>query len=221
MKNKWFGGVILALLICGLVGFARSGVMATQPSKVIYVAHLHAMNSNVAGHEASGLARFVIQGGKLTISVHAAGLAPDIMHMQHIHGFVDGRAARCATAAADVNGDGVVDLAETEPFSGTTMVPFNGDPVSMNVAAATYPKASRQGSYEYRKTVSLTALEMAFTKAFPGQKLDLARRVFYIHGVAPDTRLPTSAAASLGTVPAQVTLPVACGKITEIKPARR
>jgi len=37
----------------------------------------------------------------------------------------------------------------------------------------------------------------------------------YIHGVLPNTKLPASV-ASLGTIPAQVTLPIACGKIERI-----
>lgn len=50
---------------------------------------------------------------------------------------------------------------------------------------------------------------------FPGQQLDLARRVVFIHGLPVDTKLPTSV-ASLGPIPAQVTLPIACGKIERV-----
>ncbi len=88
--------------------------------------------------------------------------------------------------SADKNHDGIIDLIETEPASGTTMVPFIDDPVSMNVAEGTYPKASADGTYEYRRTVSLQALSAAFSKAFDGSKLDLDRRVVLIHGT-PNT----------------------------------
>ena len=37
-----------------------------------------------------------------------------------------------------------------------------------------------------------------------------------MHGVPLATKLPSSV-ASLGTIPAQVTLPIACGKITRLK----
>ena len=70
------------------------------------------------------------------------------------------------------NRDGVIDLIETELASGTTMVPFIDDPVSMNVAEGTYPKASAAGTHEYRSTVSLEVLSAAFSKAFDGSKLD-------------------------------------------------
>jgi len=97
-----------------------------------------------------------------------------------------------------------------------TMVPLHDDPVSMEIPRDTYPKASAKGTLQYRKTVSLTALQEAFAKAFAGQKLDLDQRVLMMHGVPLATNLPASV-ASLGTIPAQVTLPIACGKITRLK----
>ncbi|EFJ70683.1 hypothetical protein HMPREF0514_11127 [Lactobacillus paragasseri JV-V03] len=47
----------------------------------------------------------------------------NIEHWQHFHGFPDGKDAHVATMDNDLNGDGFVDLPETEPVSGTTMVP--------------------------------------------------------------------------------------------------
>jgi len=173
------------------------------------------LNSKVAGSDASGEARFTIKGDTLTIVIDAKGLPAGMMHLQHFHGFTDNREATCPTAAADVNGDGIIDLIETEPMSGTTMVPFHDDPVSMQIVNDTYPKASAAGSYHYEKTVSLKALKAAFAKAFNDPDLDLDKRVVYIHGIFPATKLPASV-ASLGKIPAQVTLPIACGKIERV-----
>src|SRR5665213_3625073 len=92
----------------------------------------------------------------------SCGVAPDLAHLQHFHGFPDGHASVCPTSAQDKNGDGVIDLMETEATAGTTMVPFTADPVSMAIVVNTYPKASANGTYHYRKTVSLSALETAF-----------------------------------------------------------
>jgi hypothetical protein len=117
--------------------------------------------------------------------------------------------------AQDANHDGIVDLIETGKTSGTTMVPFITDPASMDVAHGTYPTADANGDYHYHETVSLKALDAAFAKQFPGQKLDLAKRVVYIHGVPDGTKLP-STVASLGPIPAQVTLPIACGRIERV-----
>jgi hypothetical protein len=170
------------------------------------------MNTAVTKQQTTGEARFTIVGDSLTIRVAVKGAPPGVTHWQHFHGFKDGRQASCATPAADTNKDGVVDLIETEPASGTTMVPFIDDPVSMQVAEGTYPKASAAGTYEYRATVSLAALETAFGKAFDGTKLDLDRRVVIIHGVPPAAKLPATV-ASLGPIPPHVTLPIACGTI--------
>ncbi|MGP1666407.1 MAG: hypothetical protein ACTS5I_10975, partial [Rhodanobacter sp.] len=88
----------------------------------MYVAHLHPMNTQVTGSKAGGEARFVVNGDTLAISIDAHGLASNMMHLQHFHGFADNRQASCPTAAADRNGDGIIDLIETEPMAGTTMV---------------------------------------------------------------------------------------------------
>jgi hypothetical protein len=101
-------------------------------------------------------------------------------------------------------------------MSGTTMVPFHDDPVSMQIARDTYPKASEEGTFQYRKRVPLSDLQAAFTKAFDAPALDLDRRVVFLHGVIPSTKLPGSV-ASLGDIPAQVTLPVACGQIERVE----
>jgi hypothetical protein len=186
-----------------------------QPTAV-YVAHLHPMNTKVTGADTTGEARFSIAGDKLTVSVNAEELPPDMMHLQHFHGFKDNREATCPTEAADANHDGIIDLIETEPTSGTTMVPFHDDPVSMEIVRDTYPKAGADGTFQYEKTVSLKDLDAAFDKAFGDKELDLDHRVVFIHGVVPTTKLPASA-ASLGTIPAQVTLPIACGKIERVE----
>jgi glucose/arabinose dehydrogenase len=213
MRNKVFGALAIAGLACAPAALAAAQTAGTnRQSPTVYVAHLAPMNSKVTGLATTGEASFTIVGDTLTISVKAEGLPLGIMHLQHFHGFKDNRDASCPTQAADANGDGVIDLIETEPTSGTTMVPFHDDPVSMEIVRDTYPKASADGTFEYEKAVSLKDLKAAFAKAFGGQELDLGRRVVFIHGVLPITKLPTSV-ASLGTIPAQVTLPIACGKI--------
>jgi hypothetical protein len=211
MKRPPFPTLALGAMTClfAVPAAAQESSPEHHP-KTVYIAQLQPMNAKVTGHRTTGEARFTVKGDSLTISVKVKGAAPGITHWQHFHGFKDNRDATCATQAADKNRDGIVDLIETEPASGTTMVPFIDDPVSMNVAEGTYPKASAAGTYEYRRTVSLKALSAVFSKAFDGSKLDLDRRVVLIHGT-PNS-LPASV-ASLGPIPAQVTLPIACGTI--------
>jgi hypothetical protein len=211
MKRPLFPTLALGAIACLFAVPAVAQESSPEHhSKAVYVAQLRPMNSKPTAHRTTGEARFTVQGDSLTISLKVKDAGPGITHWQHFHGFRDNRDATCATESADRNRDGIVDLIETEPASGTTMVPFIDDPVSMNVAEGTYPKASAGGAYEYRQTVSLQALIAAFGKAFDGSKLDLDRRVILIHGT-PNT-LPKSV-ASLGPIPAQVTLPIACGTI--------
>lgn len=207
----------MAAALAGVL--ATAGIALAAPvhghSGAVYVAHLTPLNTKVTGSETSGEARFEIKGNNLVISVKVTGAPPDITHWQHFHGFKDNHAAACATPAADANGDGIVDLIETEPASGTTMVPFDDAPAAMDVAHGTYPKASADGSYSYREVVPLKELSAAFGKAFGGKSLDLDHRVVYIHGVPTATQL-ASTVASLGPIPASVTLPIACGKIERV-----
>lgn len=202
----------LLALAAGILIAAPGAAIAAAPAHAVYVAHLHTMNAGVTQTATAGEARFTVNGDQLTIDIKVHGAPPDTVHWQHFHGFKDGQPASCPTTAADANHDGVVDLIETGKASGTTMVPFITNPASMDVAHGTYPTADAHGSYHYHEAVSLKALDAAFSKAFPGQQLDLAKRVVYIHGVPSATQLPSSV-ASLGPIPAQVTLPIACGKI--------
>ncbi len=199
-----------ALLCAGTLSAAAA--YAAAPPTATYVATLQPMNTNVTGTAASGEARFTVTGDTLTIDISMKGVPPSTVHWQHFHGFTDNRDATCPTAAADTNHDGIIDLIETGATAGTTMVPFDADPASMDVAHGQYPTASAAGTYTYHATVSLSALQAAFAKAFHDQQLDLDRRVVFIHGVPSDTKLPATV-KSLGPIPAQVTLPIACGKI--------
>ena len=202
-------------LACTPVALAGTTVAINDSQPIVYVAKFDPVNAKVTGLETAGEARFSINGDSLTITISAQKLPPDIVHWQHFHGFKDDRAATCPAEAADMNHDGVIDLIETETTSGTTMVPFDEDPVAMDIGGGTYPKAGVDGNFQYEKTVSLKDLEAAFTKAFGDKEIDLDRRVVFIHGILPSTKLPASA-ASLGTIPAQVTLPIACGEIKRV-----
>jgi len=215
-------GLIIAqaLLLTAAGTAGLSAVAGAQNDQsAAYIAHLSALNSTVTGLKAVGEATFTISGDSLTIAVNASGLPKDIEHWQHFHGFIDGRQATCPTKAADADGDGIIDVVETGASAGTTMVPFSGDPVSMDVPHGTYPKASEKGTLQYQQTVSLSGLQAAFAKTFDGQKLDLDRRVVFIHGIPAASKLQSSV-ASLGPIPAQVTLPIACGKITRVDASR-
>jgi hypothetical protein len=86
----------------------------------------------------------------------------------------------------------------------------------MSAVNDTFPRTGADGSFSYEKTISFKALEAAFTKKFPGQQLDLDRRVVFLHGIPASTKLPATV-ASLDHIPAQVVLPIACGAIKKVR----
>lgn len=215
---------IYSLILLSLVAFSctNSNKSSDQESQTqepitqIYEAQIQSLNSNVTNLQTSGKARFVIDGNKMHITIDIKNAPPAIEHWQHFHGFTDEGIATCASESEDVNGDGIIDVVETETVSGTTMVPFNKLPAEMDIPTDTYPVADDNGSYHYEIEVSLDDLESAFANAFGGSELNLDSRVIYIHGVPSDTNLPETV-ASLGDIPAHVTLPIACGKIEKVK----
>lgn len=207
------------ILFAAVTVIATFGLLsgpAHAQNATAYVARLQPMNTQITGGDTTGEARFTIKGDALTIAVQVKDAPPGITHWQHFHGYKDDRAATCPAPSADANRDGIIDLIETEPAAGTTMVPFTDNPVAMDVPHGTYPKASTDGAYTYEKTVSLKALQGAFAKDFDGGNLDLDRRVVFIHGVPADTKLPPSV-ATLGPLPPQTVLPIACGRIERVR----
>lgn len=203
--------ILTALAIILVFGLTTPNGRAAERSRV-YTANLIPLNSKVTGREARGRLRLTVSGNTLTIRLDAHGLPPGMMHMVHLHGFVSGKAAACPGADADTNHDGIIDLNETEPAAGVTLVPLNGEPAALEIASSTYPVASKAGRISYHQTVSLARLNQEMKAKFHGASLELDKRVVFIHGVPAHTSLPGTV-ASLPGVPAQATLPIACGKI--------
>jgi hypothetical protein len=189
----------------------EAGAYQTDQAGQTFVAQLSPLNAHLLDATPSGEVRLEVRGDSLTIMVDVQGVPPEMMHLQHFHGFEDGSPARCPGADADENGDGVVDVTETAALAGTTMVPFHGDPENMEIDGDTYPVADEQGSYSYRQTVPLEGVRSAFQEKFGGS-LHLDRRVVFIHGIPEHIELPGTAATKAG-LPARVTLPIACGEL--------
>lgn len=160
-----------------------------------FVAQLMPLNAGAnGGSSVVGEAELKIEHGMLTVRLETRGLAPLIVHMQHIHAL-----HACPTSAADVNHDGIIDFTEGLPFYGAVLVPLDND--ISNGTAQTYPTADAQGRIRYEASAPLSTLEAAL-----GQPLDLAHRSIVVHGVTgplPGTVSPANPAA----------LPVACGPV--------
>jgi hypothetical protein len=140
------------------------------------------------GSGVSGIAIFTVKGGELRSVVAVHGLEPGQVHMQHIHGMADGSLATCPPAIADVNGDGLISFAEGLPFYGPVLLPLQP-----------YPTANPGGSVNTRLTFSGNQLANLQLDTVP-----LTDRVVVVHGMTVN-----------GTY--DMTLPVACGPIEEVR----
>lgn len=214
IKSKLTGVFSKWILTMALAFFAVSMTSAQGQSADethAYVAKISEINPQLTKGDVSGQAIFIIANGQLKITLVVKGLSPG-MHLQHIHGFMTDKAATCPPANADKNGDGIIDLVETEPYAGTTLIPFNGDPVGLKIKSDTYPVADKNGVLTYEMTVPLDKLNAAIKKEYGIDNLSLENRVIFIHGVPESTSLPNTV-QSLPGVPAYVTVPIACGVI--------
>lgn len=167
-----------------------------------------------AGQTVTGTISLNEEGGELRIEIDAGGLAPG-MHLAHLHGFAvpDPEEAACPDAAADANGDGIVDLIETRDAAGVTLVPMTENPASLEIMSEGYPEAQEDGQMEYIQIVEPATLERAMVETY-GTPPALETRVFFVHGVPSEAGLPDSV-QSLEGVPAHATLPIGCA---EMKP---
>jgi len=181
-----------------------------------YSAKIVPLNEEKIGTAAHGTATFEINNGVMKIHISMENTPKNTQHWEHFHGFPDGKEAQIATKAQDANGDGFVDLPETEAVSGTTMVPFDAAPHDMNVPNDTYPVSDANGSFEYEKEVPLEKLQAKFKEVFGTDDLDLDKRVIYVHGVPDDLKLPDTIAGAVGRYDQHVTLPIAVGKIVKL-----
>ncbi|MBX5453215.1 MAG: hypothetical protein K6U10_04645, partial [Acidobacteriia bacterium] len=73
--------VIVGIASVGEFALKAQPGQAANPSTTMYTAELQPLNSNVTGLETRGEARFVVQGDKLTITIDAEGLPPNMMHL--------------------------------------------------------------------------------------------------------------------------------------------
>ena len=80
-------------------------------------------------------------------------------------------------------------------------------------SAEIFKQQGRNDLYEYEIDVSLTKLQKKFKAAFGSDKLQLDKRVVYVHGVPADLELPDTVGGCVMSYDAHTTLPIAAGEI--------
>lgn len=204
------GTAALALAACDSTqgpemdpAFARGGAMVWQ-------ADLLPLNPDVSFAPVTGKVLLQLNGDRLKIVLNATGLEPGIPHPQHIHGALGTPEGMCPDMADDANGDGVIDVIEGVPDYGAILLTLDSDLTNgATTEVEGLPVGSDDGTIHYSATVSWSAMAAGL-----GGVPTLENREIVLHGVNPDTPLP--AAASIGALPAWLTLPVACGQIDRV-----
>ena len=108
-----------------------------------YVANLDMLNMSGV----SGMATITLEDGMMTVHIEASGMVPEMVHVQHIHGFADSpRASTCPPPSADTDGDGMISVPEGAPFYGGILLPLTE-----------FPTADANGNIDYTETFEYTS----------------------------------------------------------------
>jgi hypothetical protein len=107
---------------------------------------------------------------------------PSVTHPQHIR-----TGKNCPGPADDVNGDGVIDLAEAEAVSGEVYIPLDEDLDNFLADNSRYPEGGFLNAYVYRE---VTTRKQVVSEVGPESNLALENRVIMILGVEGDETLP-------------------------------
>jgi hypothetical protein len=219
------GTCLLTLVSCGNDDNKNSNTPAKleeqqQEDIGIYRAILAPMNAGVAGNTV-GTIEITITGDDVVVTSNVSGAPNGVKHLQNVM-----LSTSCPEAAADANQDTFIDIIEGVPSTGPILIPLDSN-LSEQIGGMSYgPIANRAGKYFYRRSTSLTALLAdlrapdadatdALAKLPPGQELNLAGRVVLIHGVPTSAALPDTV-ATVGDLPAEQTLPIACGVLVRV-----
>lgn len=219
MKRQPVIAGVAAVLIVGALALAppvSAGGKSPGAGLKVYTATLTPLNAgahDINGRTldipaARGNATITLQGDVVTVHIAMDGVTAADIHPQHIHA-----GPRCPDASADINGDSFVDVIEGLPAYGAILVNLDSD-LSSNPAGM-FPRAGGSGvnepsSYSYTATGSRTHIQDEIQTA-----LKLDTRHVVIHGIDLSSGLPDDSVATIGTLPNELTLPVACGELIQ------
>lgn len=218
------GTCLLTLVACGSddddsgsgSGTAQQPEQQSQEGE--YRVRLLPVNPTVANSgSATGEGTFTIQGDEFRAVMNVTG-APNAEHPQHIH-----VGNRCATAADDANGDGIIDAREASAATGSALVPLDADLRAQDAGENNNPTGA---GYNYNESASLLAMladlrlpdtetSDDLVKLPVDEELDLAGKVVEVHGVPAETTLPGTV-QGLDDKTAQESLPILCGVIERV-----
>lgn len=144
--------------------------LATAKTDAVFTARLDPLNESGAG----GHAVLKLRGDQLTVKVNVHGVEARLPHLQHIHGFDGSTDGVCPTAAADTNGNGLIEVGEGAAFYGdkfklTLSTTGVQDPLNLDIV----PVANRGGAYSYKQTFTVADSDL----------FDLSDEAIVVHGI--------------------------------------
>jgi hypothetical protein len=201
------------LLMLGPIG---AGSAQTSSSDIgVFRADLAPVGDNPAAHGAAFLTR---RGDRLSTTLYAQGLSPNLPHAIHIHGLEQAE-AECPGLGRDVDGNGLIDTLEGIPDYGPILVSFTtsgttgGNLLPDGLDLSRFPNAGRTGFLFYSRTFTI-----------PTEVADrLADHHIVVHGHdlngngVYDGELSSLTDVVGAPVPLEAELPVACGALRSLR----
>lgn len=174
----------------------------------VFFADLNELNNS----EAEGGALLLLKGQTLTVITAARGVEAGQTHVQHIHGFEDGRDAKVPTLAQDDDRDGFIELAEGLDTYGPILLNLTSTPGG---GLEGFPTPAGD-SFLFSQTYDLSDPkngEMAKLL----DDVSLARREIVLHGASTLEGHGQGTDGEVnGTAGYKLVLPIASGEIREL-----
>jgi hypothetical protein len=191
---------------------------APAPALADESVHVRLLELNRSG--ASGTAVLTaLPGGDLRVRITAGGLVPGAVHVQHLHGSVDGMDFHCPPPSADRDGDGWISTEEGLPSYGAIFVALTtqGDVSrASGIAMDRMPVADASGAVRYDRTIAAADLPVGTVEHLKDlhvvqHGLDANGNGEYDLRALGESTLARS--AGLSGIPQEATHPATCGMI--------
>ncbi len=202
-------GLVLVLAVAVSLSLASVAFAQARVATGYFTADLNSLNRSGA----EGTAVLHKEDGKLHARIYTTGMAPNLPHAQHIHGF-EQAVSECPTLA-DSGRDNLITTAEGLPSYGPiqTSLTTRGDtsPASA-LAVSRFPVANKVGFMGYNRTFSVPdkVAKNLGKFAIVQHGVDLNHNGRYDFKAAGKSELDPS-------LPQEATIPANCGVINPIR----
>jgi len=209
---------LLTLYACGK-GYEDIKVIEEEVAPGHYKAAFKSLNPKVGRF--NGWLSLSIHDNQFWARVKLTGPNTKSMHAQYIHAL-----GTCPDMNDDLNQDGYLDFMEVYNVAGPILLPLDSNLNSQLKGLDEFPKMRENTSFYYYseacqssrllgdlKEVDVFGSDM-MTKLQRGESLSLATRVIMIYGSSEGRPLPETVRSFEG-YPPQLSIPIACGEITE------